>query len=916
MKDIPALLEKNLEIMSKYQPKLAQRLRQELDSMDEFPAVDIQETASGRWVKVGDDAPFFDKAPVLPKKRKSEEDSYCFIIKGVGYPPYLFQVLRGISKDALAIIVLEPDLNLLLLTLSMTSVYHALPKLARLTFICIKDRELIDESHGFNVVPIGIFPLHDALEIIHPGLIEKDYEKYTKLYKSAWEEIRYYAEQLGNSPEDTLIGLRHGALNTPWILSGPTFEDLRVTLGGRPAICVASGPSLKNNVEQLKGMEDLCLIISCDSSLISLLRRGIRPHVVVTIERNLMYDVWLPGVLEEFYEECCDILLVSQSVSEPQTAGRWPGPVFVVGKIDSPADRWIVSEILGMNLLLSGMCVAHMAMNFALAMGATAVALIGQDLAFAEDGETTHIEDASSATPDGIARERSYVKREVPGVKGGTVKTHQMWFYFLQMFERFLAGVEGVKVYQCSEAGAAISGAEAISLDQFFKENLVIDSLPTRLESLGKLKKLKYSSLLDFTYIEFSLNKAFKEIDFFEMLLDEMEEEVWRATSPALLPERRRFHALKAAELLDQLHTSHRALAFIGQSYTHLAGASLAKNRFLDTVERVKKWKDENEGIIASHRVNLKFLRQWLSYIKIMCQKTTWSRLQEYTLCDENSCWKHIGVLLGEFWVTNETDPLSESAVLLSYLLCRVDPLRQKEANPDVLWNLARYFHLHGRAFEACRIMEKTYGILQGSEFPSHMIAQFFLDWAQMESAYDLIRMPRFDWALILLQNIPELAPHMIDAVDYEKSKLLMAQRGFWEGARKYLSFHNIAVWDYRSRAQEALTAQNLPEAFEWIQKMIAHCWDSDQAVVLPNLLWLMKTALECRGAVSSEINAACESALSSLFDIWPRLSSIGVVWPKGWSDYLRERGYTGTLLPSDAPVAETLEGGAKIGKY
>ena len=88
---------------------------------------------------------------------------------------------------------------------------------------------------------------------------------------------------------------------------------------------------------------------------------------------------------------------------------------------------------------------------------------------------------------------------------------------------------------------------------------------------------------------------------------DDMEKEVDLAVAPALLPERRRNHALKAATLLDQLHAFHRALAFIGQSYTYVAGASLAKNRFMNTVERVEDWEGVHRDIIASHRVNVKF---------------------------------------------------------------------------------------------------------------------------------------------------------------------------------------------------------------------------------------------------------------------------------------------------------------------
>ncbi|MPM19776.1 hypothetical protein SDC9_66202 [bioreactor metagenome] len=893
MKDIPALLEQNLRTLEKSQPKLAARLRLELDSIDRLPLAEVRETSSGRWVKVEEDAPFFDTTPVLPSRNKTEDDSYCYLVQGIGYPPYLFHLLRGIAKDALSIVVLEPDVRLLLLTLSVTSVFHAAPQSARISFITYEERTLIDEAMFHNVTPIGIFPLLQSREINHRGLIEKDSEnRRTSLFKAFWESIRYYAEQLGNSPEDTLLGIRHGALNTPWILKGPTFSKLKEAFSGRPTICVASGPSLKKNVDLLKGKEDQFLIVSCDSSLISLLRRGIRPHIVVTIERNLMYDVWVPKVLEEFYDECRDILLVSQSVSEPQTAGRWPGPVFVVGKMDSPADRWLVHDVLGMNLLLSGMCVAHMAMNVALVLGAPAVALIGQDLAFAEDGETTHIEDAASATPDGIARERAYQRREVPGVNGGFVKTHQMWFYYLQIFERFLDHVEEGRVFQCSEAGASIAGTTALPLSRFLAEKSSEESLPPLSEGIKLLSASKDSFLEYQKELAGRLDLAMAGLSLCDGLLDEMEIEVDRAVAPALLPDRRREHAIKAATLLDQIHASHRALAFIGQSYTHIAGSSLAKNRFLDTMEQIRDWEDVHRGIIASHRVNVRFLRQWLSFMETVCNPRNWSVLESYSSFNEDEAIKEIPSVLAGFFEGDESqNMLTGKGIALSYLLNRADLIRHENAAPQDLWNLARFLHLQGRSFEACQLMQRAYSMLEGKEAASETIAQFLFDWAKMESVHDLIRAPRFEFALSLFENIPERAPEMTQLVEQEKVRLLHMQEEFMAGVVRFLSSsEEMKVLTYRNRAQKALASQDLPEAFFWVIKM-GECLDSVPSQVLSHIHWLAKTALECRGAVVPEIEKACEGALAFLFEKQKDLSSMGFLWPTGWAGYLRERG-------------------------
>ena len=893
VKQVPDLLLRNLETMRKSQPRLVEKLEARIQELPSLPEGVIREVPSGRWVEGVLDRSFFEPADPGLSSGSDRQARYCFLVEGLGYPPYFFHVLRNLPKDALSVVALETNLDLLLCTLALTSVYHALPKGCRIAFVVSEDRDLIDEALWHCVVPLGIFPFLESKTILHKGLWECDTKERTDLLRKLWREIRYKAEQLGNSPEDTLIGVRHGALNGARILLGPSMNKLTESWEGRPAVCIASGPSLKNNVDLLKGQEDRFLLVACDTSLIPLLRRGIVPHAVVTIERNLMYEVWVPQVLEEFPEECRRILLVAQSVSEPQIAGRWPGPVLVVGKMDSPADVWVVHQVLGMNLLASGMCVAHMAMNFALGMGATAVALIGQDLAFADDGETTHVEDASSNTPGGIAVERAYKKLEVPGSQGGMVQTHQMWFYYLQIFERFLAMISPGTVFQCSEAGAAIAGTEALPLSRFLEEKapaLDVPPLPRASEVLETGDSAGWTER-GRRALEERLRSAASGLEACGAILDRMEEEVDRATQPALSADRRREHAIRTADLMDTLHASHRALSFIGQSYTHQAGASLVKNRFLDTVERVEDWESLHRGIIASHRVNVAFLRQWLAYLEALCAPGFLEELPPYGTTSEEELLREIEMNLRAFWGEAGSDPLSREAVVLGVLLSRVDLARHEGVGADLLWNAARFFLRQGRPFEARALMERAYALLEGTPATPDAVADFLFDWARAEGEHDLIRLPRIDLALHLLDNIPERAPHRTEEVNREKGRFLLAQQSIIQGVHKLaLTDGNLQIPDYRNRAQEALIREDLPEAFRWILRMMAPEGDIPSEA-LPFLQWLVATALNCRGASDPLVDEACEEALKVLFDQQSRLSRAGFQWPLPWMEYLRERG-------------------------
>ena len=418
---LPELLEKNLKTLERSQPKLAARLRETAQGLERFPEPVISETSAGRWISGLTERPFFEPSLEETSRPKLAKGA-VYLVHGAGCPPYLFHILRALPRDALAVIVIEPSVPVLLHALASTSVFMALPKGCRISFIVYEDRPLIDEAFEHNVIPLGIFPLSDAVPIIHKGLEEIRTEIARAVNKRFREEVIYRLTLLGNSPEDTLLGIRHGALNTLRILRSPSFNRLMKQFGGKPFVSVASGPSLEKNIDLLKGIEDKCVIVACDTVLLPLLRRGIRPHVVTTIERTLgTYEAWAVPVLEEYAGECRSILLISQSVSHPLIAGRWPGPNIVVGKRESPADTWLVSDVLGKTLLVSGMSVAHMNLSLAIAMKASALAFLGQDLAYADD-QRTHV---SGAVPAAIAALDEAMERiEVPGSLGGVVQTH------------------------------------------------------------------------------------------------------------------------------------------------------------------------------------------------------------------------------------------------------------------------------------------------------------------------------------------------------------------------------------------------------------------------------------------------------------------------------------------------------------
>ena len=220
---------------------------------------------------------------------------------------------------------------------------------------------------------------------------------------------------------------------------------------------------------------------------------------------------------------------------------------------------------------------------------------------------------------------------------------------------------------------------------------------------------------------------------------------------------------------------------------------------------------------------------------------------------------------------------------------------------PQDLWNMALFLHFQGRPFEACRLMQKAYDRLEDTEASPDVIAQFFFDWARMEAAPDLIRVPLFEFALSLLGSVPEYAPEMAPAVEEEKLRVLERQNSFMDGIFRFLTTgDDLKVLNFRNRAQKALVSRNLPEAIYWIIKMEVFL-ETVPASVLPYMQWLLKTALDCREASDSRIVEASNNALGFLLENQSRLSAAGMLWPSTWADYLRETGMCVGFLADNA---------------
>jgi hypothetical protein len=272
--------------------------------------------------------------------------------------------------------------------------------------------------------------------------------------------------------------------NVSEIANNPVINLLYDKFAGRPAVIVATGPSLKKNMHLLKDLYDKALIISVDASFKYLMANGIKPHMVTSLEREHEVELFFDGFETE---EVKDVYMTACPVLFNHVYKAYAGPQIIVYR-NFDHFKWLEIDRGILDIKLSS---SNMAFKVAEALGCDPIILVGQDLAYGPDGETHATEVPFSSEGEGIF----YVKGNV----AEKIKTNTGWYNFLKAYEVDIAQHKG-KVINCTEGGAYIPGTHIANLAETLEKyafeewrplDIIKDNLAQFNGVAGDIEKLK-----------------------------------------------------------------------------------------------------------------------------------------------------------------------------------------------------------------------------------------------------------------------------------------------------------------------------------------------------------------------------------------------------------------------------------------
>lgn len=459
----------------------------------------------------------------------------------------------------------------------------------------------------------GINTLSKTYElIIHNEYYEKDQKILLKINDMVSEAIIEEGKFHGLSPSDALVGVENLCENLATQLKLASYQSLLNNRKGKnnSAIIVSSGPSLTKQLPLLKKYQDKASIFCADSAYPILMKYDIKPDYVLCLEKDEKAKQFFQKSKKDFDK---DILFVCLSVTNPKVIKALKNKNLVIYNKNSAFTRSLHMKNYGFfNVSLS---VAHLGLELIFDLKFKSVVLIGQDLAYGEDGRA-HAKDYISENKCELS-DKPMLVQAYGGKKGDKVYTKRTWVLFKTVLERMIRDNRylAIPIFDATEGGAKIQGVierdfKSICEKQLKKESDKIIFLrprkPSKAQYILNLKKALEN-------IQIVLSSAKRLIERADSLKERINEEIEL--------EKLDFEKLEA---LSKEITEYKLIFNLDNGCKEILKPilyNLECEQAIIMVSYAKDYKEQKEKLIIWIKSQLKWLFEVSSYLHLFHER-------------------------------------------------------------------------------------------------------------------------------------------------------------------------------------------------------------------------------------------------------------------------------------------------------
>ncbi|EAL4999574.1 DUF115 domain-containing protein, partial [Campylobacter coli] len=406
----------------------------------------------------------------------------------------LFKALLQ-NKNHQHIVVFEKDIEIIWIMFHILDFSNELQS-ARLMVLQTSSLDIEFFSNFCSSKPFFQFSRIYFLELMS-HYYERFHEDILGLNKKLAENFKNSIVSYGNDPLDALQGIEQFVYNLPQMITHPSYKELLSKRKGisDTAIIVSTGPSLTKQLPLLKKYASKATIFCADSSYPILAKHGIKPDYVCMLERTEITAEFFNNDFGEFDK---DIVFIVKSVTHPHTIKylQKNNRAFILVSTYASFIQYLKLDYFG--YFNMGFSVAHMNFLLTIHLKYKNIILIGQDLAYAKDGQT-HSQGFIHANLHNGDYERDLDKFSTTAYGGnGKVQSSEIWTLFRHNFEKDIVNIKmnyHITTYNCTEGGARIEG----TIEKPFLwacENLLDKDLNKPFEKLEPLSLNKQNEFL------------------------------------------------------------------------------------------------------------------------------------------------------------------------------------------------------------------------------------------------------------------------------------------------------------------------------------------------------------------------------------------------------------------------------------
>ncbi|EAI0885941.1 DUF115 domain-containing protein [Campylobacter coli] len=366
-------------------------------------------------------------------------------------------LIKNLSKHYKHLFVFESEIELFILALSVLDLSEEL---------CSGKIYLVDiEEERVDIQLLILFDMKDMFEYLSLYEMFVNNVYYKKFYEDIWHKanelceknIKIVIRNLGLNLTISFQCYSHLLQNIPSMLGSIPFQRILSERKNKfeNAIVVSAGPSLAKQLSLLKAYQDKAVIFCADGALSMLEKEGIVPDYVLNIDFE---D--LP--LRFFKNKQNKLSLNILSCATHPSLVHFLDNKSVILRDDPLYQSFNLNDF---GYIDTGTHVSHFSYTLALALGFKNIIMIGQDLAFDEEGNS-HSKGFDFGEKFEEEHKKYKLKTQAYGGKG-EVLTHITWNdYRIKLEYLFACNEQKAKFYNATEGGARINFTEELS----FKE--------------------------------------------------------------------------------------------------------------------------------------------------------------------------------------------------------------------------------------------------------------------------------------------------------------------------------------------------------------------------------------------------------------------------------------------------------------